>query len=340
MTVRAGTAMQMKLLLDLRLGCETSDWDGEVGGVVGQETGDGSVHGSKTTDDAETASSLCEGGVSSNVCGGKDKEGDGNVNKDKHKSNGRAGKTDGEESGDDAPHDEVETDGLKELVGVLLVRGLYAEPGNLDNSPGHPECTVACEGTGSEGVTACPLHAATDDLAKTTVEESDTDEDVGDLDVTSAKVVHGQQDGGAAESHQSKRGWVGKLPVEDGESWLRVVLGVTTWCDEARDLSTRLVGRSSGCDAVGAVDGVDVLEVLVGSVGHCVGHAEMGRLGLQERALADLLCRKSRLGRTTDGIFETKCGAALGPRRSSHRLNAPNEIIAGFHHGTMCGAPK
>lgn len=190
------------------------------------------------------------------------------------------------------PHDQVETDGVAKLV-LVGVGSLDAEPGDLDAGPRDPERAVTGESTSTEGVTASPLEDTADELADTAVHESDANEDVGGLDITSTDVVERKKKGSTAEArmlvavrlhvcrgmvgannafdregdhcaschspsdsrHETERSRVGKLAVEDGEGGLRRVHGVATRSDEARDGATAsLVG--------GSVD-LLVLEVLV-----------------------------------------------------------------------------
>lgn len=90
----------------LLLGSKVSNGNGEEAGVGSKETSHGSVHGSETTDDAETSAGLLEltshGGVLVlELRGGEDEEGDTDNTEDKDERDRSAEQGGGEEEGDD-----------------------------------------------------------------------------------------------------------------------------------------------------------------------------------------------------------------------------------------------
>lgn len=249
---------------------EVADGEGEVRGVAVQETSERDVHGSETTSDSEATTGELSGVRGAEVSGCQTEEGTGDDEEGEAEGDRRTKKSEQEKAGDDTPHDQIESNCLSHLVGVLLVGLGDAEPGDVEASERDPERAVAGESTSTEGVTASPLHAATEDLAKAAVHEGDTDEDVGLLDVTSAEVVEREKEGRSTEAHETERSGVGELTVEHRESGLRVVRGVSTGGDEAAH------GSARGVDDIllGAL-----LELLLSDVGGGdVGGRHCGRL--------------------------------------------------------------
>ena len=61
------------------------------------------------------------------------------------------------------------------------------------------------------------LPHACEQLCKSSVAECETDNDVRDGDAACARVVEGENKGGRRKCHQTQRGRVGELAVEDGD---------------------------------------------------------------------------------------------------------------------------
>lgn len=97
------------------------------------------------------------------------------------------------------PHDEVETKGVVEHL-LVLVRLKDAKLGNVEASERDPESAVRGESGGTESVTTGPFLNTGNDLGETTVAKGETEDDIGNSDVTGLAVEEGENEGGTGKT--------------------------------------------------------------------------------------------------------------------------------------------
>lgn len=97
------------------------------------------------------------------------------------------------------PHAQEDAESVVKLL-LGLVRGEDLELRNVETTEGDPERAVRREGSSTESVTAGPLLNTSDELGKTAVTESETEDDIGGVDATSLSVVEGEDESGTAET--------------------------------------------------------------------------------------------------------------------------------------------
>lgn len=78
-----------------------------------------------------------------------------------------------------------------------------------------PESTIRGECGSTKCVTRRKLPHAGQKLGKTTIGKSHTENDIGCFVASSVHIVHGKDECGGGETHQSERSRVGKLSVKD-----------------------------------------------------------------------------------------------------------------------------
>jgi len=99
-----------------------------------------------------------------------------------------------------------------ELTGGLGVGGSDTEIGVKEGSVGQPETAIRGESGSAESVAGGELPHPSSKLSETADEASHTDDGVGDGNIASMDVIHGQDEGRAGEGEETERTRVTQVP--------------------------------------------------------------------------------------------------------------------------------
>lgn len=190
---------------------EVDERKGEVRVVLVEHLSESAVPSSESREETEVSTSRLAFSVSSVRAEGEEEEGQVESGEEEDERDGCSESADQHQEGEDEPSEKVEGDGGVHLPGSLRIRSVRAddvETGNLNDSPGEPETTIAAQGSSAKGVTGGKFPHASSELDHTAIEEGKTNDDVRHSDTFGLNVNEREDKGGQRESGETQRSWV------------------------------------------------------------------------------------------------------------------------------------
>jgi len=183
---------------------------GELDEAVGLDHhgGETDVERVESGDNAESATSLLDCDTACELGDHQEHESDGEEEEDANECDVGPQGGDEEEESDDEPAGEVDSESALKHLNVTLVGCNDTQVGDVERRKRQPECTIGRKGGSTESITGGELPHASKKLSESSVEEGHADHDIGDSNVTSDYIEHGENVSRASKSEQSKRSGV------------------------------------------------------------------------------------------------------------------------------------
>lgn len=239
---------------------EVANGESEQRVLLSQKLGGTGVEGNESGSNADSSTSLGNGGVLDELANHEEEEGQVEEEEESDQSDVDPQGSQEEEEGYDEPGGQEDSDSV-----VKFFRGFGVGSGDTvvgveESRVSQPETAVRGESSGAECVASGELPHSSSKLSKTTDEAGHSDDSVGDGNTASVNVVQGENKGCASEGEETKRTWVTDDPQLRG--------GVV-------DVGVGGESASSGTSRTVVVFITDVARVANGGLlswdGHCVG---------------------------------------------------------------------